>query len=118
MGIAWGLSAYSPSFAQRDAELRARGTRRIQARVAIARNACRLAHRLLVTQQPFDERRIFEEGSVAGGDGHVSYAARRRNLACRPPALASLTPRLPSHPSPRLPGALDGAHESLPHDGA
>jgi transposase len=102
MGIAWGLSAYSPSFAQRDAELRARGTRRIQARVAIARNACRLAHRLLVTQQPFDERRIFEEGSVAGGDGHVSYAARRRNLACRPPAL----------------GRFHGAHESLPIDGA
>jgi transposase len=102
MGIAWGLSAYSPSFAQRDAELRARGTRRIQARVAIARNACRPAHRLLVTQQPFDERRIFEEGSVAGGDGHVSYAARRRNLACRPPAL----------------GRFHGAHESLPIDGA
>jgi transposase len=50
MGIAWGLSAYSPSFAQRDAELRARGMRPIQARVAIARNACRLAYRLLVTQ--------------------------------------------------------------------
>jgi transposase len=55
MGIAWGLSLYSPSFAQRDAELRARGMRPIQARVAIARNACRLAYRLLVTQQPFDE---------------------------------------------------------------
>jgi len=55
MGIAWGLSRYSPSFAQRDAELRARGMRPIQARVAIARNACRLAYRLLVTQQPFDE---------------------------------------------------------------
>ncbi|HET8526553.1 MAG TPA: IS110 family transposase [Actinomycetota bacterium] len=55
MGIAWGLSVYSPSFAQRDAELRARGMSPIQARVAIARNACRLAYRLLVTQQPFDE---------------------------------------------------------------
>lgn len=55
MGIAWGLSRYSPSFAQRDAELRARGMSPIQARVAIARNACRLAYRLLVTQQPFDE---------------------------------------------------------------
>jgi transposase len=55
MGIAWGLSLYSPSFAQRDAELRARGMTPIQARVAIARNACRLAYRLLVTQQPFDE---------------------------------------------------------------
>jgi transposase len=55
MGIAWGLSLYSPSFALRDAELRARGMTPIQARVAIARNACRLAYRLLVTQQPFDE---------------------------------------------------------------
>jgi transposase len=55
MGIAWGLSLYSPSFAHRDAELRARGMTPIQARVAIARNACRLAYRLLVTQQPFDE---------------------------------------------------------------
>jgi transposase len=55
MGIAWGLSLYSPSFAQRDAELRARGMSPIQARVAIARNACRLAYRLLVTQEPFDE---------------------------------------------------------------
>jgi hypothetical protein len=41
-------------------------------------------------------------GTVAGGDGHDSYAARRRNLACRPPALAT----------------ADGAHESLPHHGA
>jgi transposase len=55
MGIAWGLSLCSPSFAQRDAELRARGMNPIQARVAIARNACRLAYRLLVTQEPFDE---------------------------------------------------------------
>lgn len=55
MGIAWGLSRYSPSFAGRDAELRARGMRPIQARVAIARNACRLAYRLLMTQEPFDE---------------------------------------------------------------
>jgi hypothetical protein len=45
---------------------------------------------------------IVEEGSVADGDGHPSYAARRRNLACRPPAL----------------GRLHGAHESLPLDGA
>ena len=34
---------------------------------------------------------IVEEGSVADGDGHVSYAARRRNLACRPSALGRLT---------------------------
>ncbi|HET6476855.1 MAG TPA: transposase [Thermoleophilia bacterium] len=60
MGIAWGLSQRSPSFAQRDAELRARGFRPIQARVALARNACRLCWRILKTQQPFDERRYAE----------------------------------------------------------
>lgn len=57
MDITWGLSQHSPSFAQRDAELRARGMAPIQARVALARHACRLAYRLLRTQQPFDERR-------------------------------------------------------------
>ena len=57
MGIAWGLSQYSPSFADRDAEFRARGMAPIQARVALARHACRLAYRLLRTQQPFDEQR-------------------------------------------------------------
>ena len=57
MGIAWGLSQYSPSFQQRDAELRGRGMRPIQARVALARHACRLCHALLTTQQPFDEAR-------------------------------------------------------------
>src|SRR5271166_774991 len=57
MGIAWGLSQNSPSFATRNAELRARGMAPIQARVALARHACRLAYRLLRTQQPFDEQR-------------------------------------------------------------
>jgi transposase len=57
MGIAWGLSQHSPAFRARDAELRARGMRPIQARVALARHACRLAWRLLHSQEPFDERR-------------------------------------------------------------
>jgi transposase len=57
MGIAWGLSPYSPSFAERDQEFRGRGMRPIQARVALARHACRLCHALLRTQQPFDEAR-------------------------------------------------------------
>jgi transposase len=57
MGIAWGLSQYSSSFKERDAELRGRGMRPIQARVALARHACRLCHALLTTQQPFDEAR-------------------------------------------------------------
>ena len=57
MGIAWGLSQHSPAFRQRDRELRARGLRPIQARVALARHACRLCWRLLQTQQPYDDRR-------------------------------------------------------------
>lgn len=40
-----------------------------------------------------------KEGSAANGDGLVGYAARRRNLACRPLAL----------------GRHHGAHESLPN---
>ena len=66
MGMAWGLSLFSPSFAQRDAELRARGMTPIQARVAIARNACRLAYRLLVTQQLFDEE-TYRRGRLSRG---------------------------------------------------
>jgi transposase len=57
MGIAWGLSQRSRAFHARDAELRARGFRPIQARVALARNACRLAWRLLQSQHPYDEER-------------------------------------------------------------
>jgi len=60
MGIAWGLSRRSPSFAEREAGLRARGFRPIQARVALARGACRLCWRILQTQEPFDERRYAE----------------------------------------------------------
>jgi transposase len=56
-GIAWGLATNSDAFRARDAELRARGFRALQARVALARHACRLCWRLLNSQQPFDERR-------------------------------------------------------------
>jgi len=66
MGIAWGLSQSSPSFALRDAELRARGMAPIQARVALARHACRLAYRLLRTQHPFDEPR-YRRGRLGRG---------------------------------------------------
>jgi transposase len=66
MGIAWGLSLSSPSFAERNVELRARGMAPIQARVALARHACRLAYRLLVTQQPFDEQR-YRQGRLSRG---------------------------------------------------
>jgi transposase len=57
MGIAWGLSQSSPAFRERDREYRARGFRPIQARVALARHACRLAWRLLISQQPYDDQR-------------------------------------------------------------
>jgi transposase len=57
MSIAWGLSQHSPAFAQRDRDYRARGFRPIQARVALARHACRLAWRLMISQQPYDDRR-------------------------------------------------------------
>lgn len=66
MGIAWGLSLYSSSFAARNAELRARGMAPIQARVALARNACRLIYRMLVTQQPFDEE-AYRRGRLSRG---------------------------------------------------
>jgi transposase len=57
MGIAWGLSQHSPAFRERDREYRARGFRPIQARVALARHACRLAWRLMNSQHPYDARR-------------------------------------------------------------
>jgi len=66
MGMAWGLTISSPSFAERNAELRTRGMAPIQARVALARNVCRLAYRLLRTQQPFDEER-YRRGRLSRG---------------------------------------------------
>ena len=57
MAIAWGLAQHSPAFAERDREYRARGFRPIQARVALARHACRLAWRLMISQQPYDDQR-------------------------------------------------------------
>jgi transposase len=66
MGIAWGLSRYSPAFAQRDHEYRSRGMTPIQARVALARHACRLAYRLLTSQEPFDEER-YRQGRHSRG---------------------------------------------------
>ena len=68
MGIAWGLSLYAPAFAARDAQLKARGMRPMQARVALARHACRLCWRLIQTQQPYDDRR-YARARRAGGDG-------------------------------------------------
>jgi transposase len=57
MGIAWGLGQHAPAFQARRAELNARGKTGIEARVALARHACRLCWRILHTQQPYDDQR-------------------------------------------------------------
>jgi len=75
MGIAWGLSQHCASFRHRERQLRARGKRPIEARVALARCACRLCFALLRTQQPFDEERYAQARHGAGGDGANGYAA-------------------------------------------
>jgi transposase len=61
MGIAWGLSRSAPAFQERSAELIARGMRPMQARVAVARHACRLCHALLRRQEPYDDQRYREQ---------------------------------------------------------
>jgi transposase len=66
MGIAWGLSQHCGPFKERDRELRARGMRPIEARVALSRHACRLCHRMLQTQQPFDEERYAQTRHARG----------------------------------------------------
>jgi transposase len=63
MAIAWGLSQHSPAFRQRAREYTGRGFAPIQARVALARHACRLCHALLRTQQPYDEERYCQARS-------------------------------------------------------
>lgn len=75
MGIAWGLSQNSAPFRERDRELRERGMAPIQARVALARHACRLCFSLLQTQEPFDEERYGRMRHGASGDGVSGYAA-------------------------------------------
>ena len=57
MGIAWGLSQYCRPFVEREEQLRVRGMRPMQVRVALARHACRLIYRMLTTQDTFDEQR-------------------------------------------------------------
>jgi transposase len=57
LGIAWGLGQFAPAFQQRLSELRARGKAPLEARVALARHACRLCWRMLHTQEPYDDRR-------------------------------------------------------------
>jgi transposase len=66
MGLAWGLSQHCEAFRVRDRELRRRGMRPIEARVALARHACRLAHRMRQTQEPFDEERYARSRHARG----------------------------------------------------
>jgi hypothetical protein len=44
----------------------------IQARVALARHACRLTYRMLRTQQPFDQQRYRQGRHRASGDGFTA----------------------------------------------
>jgi transposase len=66
MGIAWGLAQHSEAFAERDRELRRRGKQPIEARVALARHACRLAFRLLHSGRPFNENRYLRSRRCRG----------------------------------------------------
>jgi transposase len=75
MSIAWGLAQHSPAFGRRDRELRGRGKSPIEARVALARHACRLCFALLSSQEPFDEERYAQARHGASGDGVDRYAA-------------------------------------------
>ncbi|BEP16558.1 hypothetical protein acdb102_48690 [Acidothermaceae bacterium B102] len=57
MSMAWGMSMYCAPFTERAEELRTRGMKPMQVRVALARHVCRLAHRMMTTQDTFDEQR-------------------------------------------------------------
>lgn len=57
MNLAWGLSQFCAPFIDRKEELQARRMEPMQVRVALARHACRLAHRMMSTQDEFDEAR-------------------------------------------------------------
>jgi len=57
MAIAWGLGQFAPAFQHRRSELNTRGKTGIEARVALARHACRLCWRILESQQPYDDQR-------------------------------------------------------------
>lgn len=64
--IAHGLALNCPPFTQRAKELQARGMKPMQVRVALARHACRLTHRMMLTQDTFDEQRYRRNRHQAG----------------------------------------------------
>ena len=95
IGIAWGLSQHCLSFQERDQELRTRGMRPTQARVALARHACRLCHALLRAQQPFDEARSGQgAGARRGGQEPAGSGDRLGALFLRSAARRGSGPRL------------------------
>jgi len=74
--------------------------RPIPARIALARHACRLAYTPAEDPAaPSTNSATVEPGTRASGECCDSYAARRRNMACRPLALG------PRCTPGRLPGA-------------
>ncbi len=101
-GIAWGLSQHCGPFKERDRELRARGMRPIEARVALARHACRL------------------------GPSHASNPTTLRRRALRSDSARAravtafrLCPaRAQSSLPPARAGHSYGANKNLPRDGA
>jgi hypothetical protein len=85
MGIAWGLSQHSDAFRARDAELRARGFAPIQARVALARHACRPRSRSSRrTRKPAARRRLISlPTQAAARDALLADSRKHRDRPSR-----------------------------------
>ena len=66
MAIAWGLSQASSAFRERAGELRARGFAPMQARVALARHACRPCHASFGHKSPSTKRTTVKPGGRRG----------------------------------------------------
>ena len=56
---------------------------------------------------------IVEEGTVADGDGHVSYAARQRTLACRLSAPSTANTKASRPTAPDQPAVTDSRQPGL-----
>jgi transposase len=77
VGIAWGLSLSSRAFRARNAELQARGFRPIQARIALARHACRTT----APNQPARPHSGRPDTHLADPRKHRDHQSRRRPTA-------------------------------------
>jgi transposase len=84
MGIAWGLSQRCGPFIERDHQLRARGRTRSRPASRLPVTPAVLPTGCCAPSNPSTNSATVRAGTRASGDGCVSYAARRRNLACRP----------------------------------